>query len=426
MKNLASKKDNHRWKVLFIGIAANISFSMIIGGIPATAIFMRSSYGLTNSHFGWAMGMLGLGTAISEIPWGMLTDRLGDRVVLVTGLLSTAIVLLLMSIFIAPSSGYTPSFILLTVFLLLTGLLGSSVNSSSGRAIMAWFQEGERGLAMSLRQSAVPCGYGLGALLFPLLASKFGFGRMYMLPTVLCTLCAIYSWRWLHQPNDQKVNKSTIQKSLPPKVSPLKSIKTWKMVTAIGILCAPQFAILTFATIFVYDYSHSVILTSVALAIIQVGAIVSRIWGGRWTDKNKNRLSFLYCCTLLVMLSFTVLALEAVIFPADLTNNTFIVIIIVGSVILAGIFSSAWHGVAYTELATMVGIEKTGTALAMGNMTVFVVFFITPTVIPAILLSFGWSAVWFGAALSAVVAVILFPKQLEYHPFRYLRFNHKN
>ena len=59
----------------------------------------------------------------------------------------------------------------LALGLLLVGLLGGSVNGSSGRAVMAWFREGERGLAMSIRQTAVPAGGGLGALILPALAS---------------------------------------------------------------------------------------------------------------------------------------------------------------------------------------------------------------------------------------------------------------
>ena len=53
----------------------------------------------------------------------------------------------------------------LAAVLPVTGLLHGSVNGSSGRAIMALFREGERGFAMSRRQTAVPLGGGLGALM---------------------------------------------------------------------------------------------------------------------------------------------------------------------------------------------------------------------------------------------------------------------
>src|SRR5882757_8917498 len=82
----ATARSNHRWKVLGIGVAANASFSATFSGIPATAVFMRSGYQLGNGQLGLVLGLLGLGVALSELPWGLLTDRWGDRHVLLTGL----------------------------------------------------------------------------------------------------------------------------------------------------------------------------------------------------------------------------------------------------------------------------------------------------------------------------------------------------
>ncbi|MDU7559661.1 MAG: MFS transporter, partial [Pseudomonas sp.] len=143
--------QQHRWKVLAAGVGANVSFSCVVGGVPATAVYLRSSYQLSNSELGLALGILGLGIAVSEIPWGLLTDRWGDRPVLLTGLLSAALSLLLLAAF----AGHAPTALGLCLGLFATGVLGSSVNGASGRAIMLWFQERERGLAMSIRQTAV-------------------------------------------------------------------------------------------------------------------------------------------------------------------------------------------------------------------------------------------------------------------------------
>ena len=70
---------NHRWKVLGVGFAANASFAAAFSGIPTTAVFLRSGYHIGNSGLGLVLGMLGLGIALSELPWGLLTDRWGDR-----------------------------------------------------------------------------------------------------------------------------------------------------------------------------------------------------------------------------------------------------------------------------------------------------------------------------------------------------------
>jgi len=160
----------HRWKVLGVGFAANASFSAAFSGIPTTAVFLRSGYHLNNGGLGLVLGMLGLGISVSELPWGLLTDRWGDRRVLLLGLLSTAAALAGLALFVVPSGAHVPSVTVLALGLLLVGLLGGSVNGSSGRAVMAWFREGERGFAMSIRQTAVPAGGGLGALVLPVLA----------------------------------------------------------------------------------------------------------------------------------------------------------------------------------------------------------------------------------------------------------------
>jgi len=131
-----ARAASHRWKVLGVGFAANASFSAAFSGIPTTAVFLRSGYHLGNDGLGLVLGMLGLGIALSELPWGLLTDRWGDRRVLLLGLLSTAAALAGLALFVVPSGTHVPSVATLALGLLLVGLLGGSVNGSSGRR---WF-----------------------------------------------------------------------------------------------------------------------------------------------------------------------------------------------------------------------------------------------------------------------------------------------
>lgn len=420
--NASLHDRRHRWKVLGVGVAANASFSAAFQGIPTTAVFMRSDYHLANSELGLVLGVLGLGIAISELPWGLLTDRWGDRRVLLVGLAALALLLGVMAIAVAPTLSYIPNQWHLAFGLLAVGLLGGSVNGASGRAVMMWFREGERGLAMSIRQTAVPLGGGLGALVLPTLASGAGFVAVFGALALLCAITVFFIWHWLHEPQIVKAppTQSMGVKSVAVTEvdgGPMRDLKIWRTVVAIGILCAPQFAILTFASVFLHDFGHAGLVTITGtLVVVQIGAMVTRIWSGRWTDRRGNRRSYLRACSLLSMLTFAALAMMVVSMGSLESGNAVERLGIVVLLVVAGICVSAWHGVAYTELATLAGAHRVGTALGMGNTCVFVSLFLTPTMIPALVGLWSWPAVWAGGSLCALIAVLLFPPPIPSQP----------
>ncbi len=196
----ADARRDHKWKVLGVGFAANASFSAAFSGIPTTAVYLRSGYHLGNegtrprawhARFGHrgqrtAVGAPGrtAGATVACCCWDCCPPRRRSPALRSSRRRSARMCLVTT----------------LALGLLLVGLLGGSVNGSSGRAVMAWFREGERGLAMSIRQTAVPAGGGLGALLLPALASRFGFVSVYAVLALGCAITAGFAWRWLHEP----------------------------------------------------------------------------------------------------------------------------------------------------------------------------------------------------------------------------------
>ena len=391
-----------------MGVAANASFSAAANGMPTTAIWLRSGYHLSNTQLGVALGAMGLGVALTELPWGMATDRWGDRPVLLTGLLGTMLALLALLLWITPADGSVPPLWALSAGLALVGVLGGSVNGASGRAVMRWFGAGERGFAMSIRQTAVPLGGGLGALILPSLASRHGFMPVFGALALVCGLSAFLTWRWMHEPHfsaeaataPQNASKRLLQGK--PR-SPLKNRRVWRMVAAIGLLCVPQFAVLSYATVFLHDDGHLGLaeITAVMVAL-QAGAMIMRIWSGRHTDRRANRPAYLRGSALVALAAFMLLGLAA---ACDAPGW-----LLMAGVVAAGIAVSAWHGVAYTELATEAGGASAGTALGMANTAVYVGLFLTPVTLPHVLAASSWAVVWWLAGLVALAARPLFPK----------------
>jgi MFS family permease len=417
----------HRWKVLGVGFAANASFAAAFSGIPATAVYLRADYHLANGGLGLVLGMLGLGIALSEVPWGLLTDRWGDRRVLLLGLASTGAALAAMMMFAVPRGSnasahasaapvHVPGIVTLAGWLLAVGLLGGSVNGSSGRAVMAWFAEGERGLAMSIRQTALPAGGGLGALVLPALASHGGFASVFGVLALLCGVTMAFTWHWLHEPPPLPVSvpAATPMHCARPAGSPLHDFSVWRVALGIGVLCVPQLAVVTFAAVFLHDFAHANLMTiSTTLATVQAGAAVARIWSGSWTDRRGNRRAYLRACSLVTALLFALIAIVAMRMTGAGPHGETQRVMLVGLLAVAGLCASAWHGVAFTELATLAGTQRAGTALAMGNTGAFMTLFVTPLTIPLLLSAGSWPAVWAAASMCALLAIPVFPRPVS-------------
>ncbi|SDC29751.1 Sugar phosphate permease [Variovorax sp. CF079] len=397
----------HRWKVLAAGVAANAAFSVAFSGIPMTAVLMRSGYRLDNATLGLVLGLMGLGIAVSELPWGLLTDRWGDRPVLLTGLGATTAALVAMALFAAPTAQQVPGLGWLGAGLLLVGLLGGSVNGASGRAVMTWFADGEHGLAMSIRQTAVPLGGGIGALVLPVVALHFGFAALYGLLAALCALSALLCRAWVHEP-PAAPRATPAAHVAAPHNGPLRDPRVWRIVAGIGILCAPQFAVLSFGTVFLHDFGHAGLAAITATMVtVQVGAMAMRVWSGRWTDRRRNRPAYLRACSMLSVLLFAALGAVSLAGDATVVDSSTLRIVLIVLLAACGVCVSAWHGVAYTELAVLAGAARAGTALGMANTSVFAVCFLTPLSIPHLQALQGWPLVWFAASACALMALPL-------------------
>jgi len=137
---------------------------------------------------------------------------------------------------------------------------------------------------------------------------------------------------------------------------------------------------------------------------VQTGAMVMRVWSGRFTDRHGNRRPFLKLCSALSAFAF--LALWLLVICA--AGAPLLVPLLPLMVVVAGISVSAWHGVAYTELATLAGAGHVGTALSLANSFVFIGFCLVPIAIPWLLVVFAWPGVWLAAAICAAIAYPIF------------------
>lgn len=394
------KSKHYRWFVLGIGVIAQATFSFGFIGIPVTGIIMRDVYQFSLQELGWVLGAMGLGVALSEITWGILTDKLGDKLVLTFGLFSMAFVYFGIGLYITPSADYQPDYLLFAGALMLAGVFGGSINSASGRTVMSWFMDGERSFAMSIRQTAIPVGGAMGTAILPWLALSFGFAVVFIVLTVLCISAAVVVSLCVGKNNDFEHTSSDVGEVQAP---PLRNPAIWKVVASAGLLTVPQMAVVALGGLFMADYLNlGLTLISAILIFILIGGGVLRIALGKYTDINQNRNATLFKIALFCGLCGLFLAVFA-----DLQLPALVLFVLVG------LSSQAWHGVGYTEVAVLAGVNQSGTAIGMIGASIFFAAFVTPIMLSNILTFYQWPMAWAIVAALTLLPLVIMIRAVE-------------
>ncbi len=380
--------SRYRWVVLTAGTLAQASFSASSVGLPALGPALKSGYGLTLGETGVVLAAIGIGMLFTLLPWGLVADRVDERWVIATGLTGAAALLAVAST--------THAFGTVTGALVGAGALGSSVNAASGRAIMAWFPGTELGLALGIRQTAIPIGGAIGASLLPVLASTGGTRLAFLFLGGACLTGAVVAAVFVR-------GSAGGEPELGEASRPLRDRRMWLLGTGTGLYLTAQIGITSFVVLFLEEQRHvSAHAAAAVLAAIYVLAVAARIGSGRISDRLGSRLGPLRTIGVALAISTAAVA-AATAAPLGLLVPLFLV---------AGVLSMAWNGLAYAAAAETAGAARTGAALGFQQTLLGVVVAAAPPAV-ALVAGYSWRLAFFLAAAGPLVGVVILRRLSE-------------
>ena len=374
----------YRWVILAAGTTAQTMFSAMTIGLAAIAPQLRAEYQLTLTETGVVLGAAALGMILTLLPWGLLADRIGERAVIAMGLISGGIVL--------ASAGRTTSLAPLVAALALSGALGASVNAASGRAVMGWFAEDERGLALGIRQAAVPIGGAFAAATLPWLASAGGTKLAFAALGAGLVFGGVLAGALVREPPLQPGHAPAGGRP------PLRDPRMWLLAGGSSLYLTAQIATMTFVVLFLHLHrglsTHS---AAAVLAVTNILGIGARIAAGRWSDRMHARVAPLRLVGLALAAGMVV---AAALVDAPLA-------VLVPVLIVAGVLGLSWNGLAFTAAAERAGAARAGAALGFQQTTLAVVSSIVPPAFAAFVGAASWRLAFAVAALGPLVGAFV-------------------
>jgi len=372
----------YRWVILSTGAAGAGAFAALRMGLPSLGPAMREEYGLSLSQVGLVFAALAVGVMVTLVPWGALTDRIGERPVMAAGLAGTAVALV--GVALAPSFGA------LLAGLLAAGMLGASATGASGRAIMGWFARSERGFALGLRQMALPLGGAAASLALPQLAGAGGLKAAFLSLAGLSLTAALAA--------------AVLMRDAPPPPAaaaayvappPTRDRRLWRLGVAGALLVAAQAAMLGFLVLFLHDARGLDAGTAAAgLAAVQLLGALARLVAGRRSDREGLRIApmrriALRNAALLTLTAALATAPAALLYPA---------------LLVAAVSTMSWNGLAFTAAAEISGRRRAGTAMSLQNTILSIGGALAPMLFGAAVEATSWTVAFALLALAPLAA----------------------
>jgi sugar phosphate permease len=386
---VSAAAPRYRWVVLAVGAGATAAISAAQGGLPALGPAIQETFGLSLVQVTAVFTAFALGTVSTLLAWGMLADRVGERRVIAGGLGAAA---LLMTA-VAASDGYAA----FVGGVALAGALGASGIAASGRAVFNWFPRAERGLALGLRQTAVPVGAAAASFSLPPLAAGAGLdAALYALAGGML-LAALCSAIWLRE-------GPPFESAAPPAPDAARDPRIWRLSAASALMIVGQVGVTSLLVLYLYgERDWSAASAALALGSLQLGAAVARIAAGRWSDLRDERIEPF---RRLAVAAGLLLLAAAALTPAP-------AVIAIPVLMAGGVAAMSWNGLSFTAAAEISGRRQAGKAMGIQNTAMRLAAAAVPVTFGVLASEVSWAAVFVVMGVTPLVARALLAPLVE-------------
>ena len=368
----------YRWIVLSVGTAAQASISAVQLGVAVLVPQLRTNLGLTLGETGVVLAAFSLGTTVTLMGWGLLADRRGERVTLSVGLAATAIAL--------TGAAFAHSFIALVVSLTAAGAFSAGVVAAGGRAVMQWFPEAERGLALGIRQASVPAGGLLASFALPALANV-GLGWAFGSLAATCVAGAV-AGAWLLREPGVRAPAHRAAKTFGDRT-------LWLISFSTALLVVGQVATMSFTVLFLHAArGFSVGQGAAVYAGTLLLGLGLRVVVGHWSDRLGTRIVPLRRLALGVGAT---LALVALLVAAP----TWLLIL---ALLLAGGIGHSWAGLPFVLAAERAGTTASGAAIGLQQTAAGIGGIFGPIAFASVVAASSWRAAFLLTGVFPLIA----------------------
>lgn len=371
--------------MLGASVAAQAGASVAINGPAFLIPTLQESRGLSLAQAGTVAAAPFGGVMVTLFVWGLLVDRFGERVVLLGGLGTTAL--------LGSIATLVDQTVLLGAILFVVGMAAACAGSASGRIVVGWFPPRRRGLAKGVRQMAQPLGVALAAATIAVTADRVSLRAALWIPAGAVAVAFVVVFLLVLDP--PRPTATTALTSNPYKAdSFLTRVHGVSM-----LLVVPQVVVWTYSLTWLVQERHWTAASAGALvALTHVVGAFGRMAVGHLSDVVGSRVRPLRLVAAAAAATMALLGLAEHLAVA------------VALLVVASTVTVADNGLAFTSVAERAGSYWSGRALGVQNTAQYLAAAAVAPLAGLAISNWGYAVTFAIAVVFPLIALPLVPR----------------
>jgi MFS transporter, ACS family, hexuronate transporter len=394
-KHCAVRQTTHptepRDLVLALFTVAMLGASVVLVAIGTLIPFFEETFHLPKSQLGLIVTVLMLGSTLFTAIAGLGVDRFGDKVIV----LATGVVMGIALI----AASLQEHFWWLILWLFIYGVGYAAVTPAGSHAILFFFDRRSRGTAMGIRQTGVPLGGVLGAVMLPWVAGTHGYTTALATAGILCLVTSTIAAVGYREPAALRGERASARELFAGMLQIGLEPRLLLVVGVSVVLIAVQVALMGFLPL---TYARAAGLSTIIVAVLfgasQVAAVIGRLGWGWVSDR-------LFAGNRLIPLGIICVCSAIAAFGVGSLHSANLALAAVAACML-GFAGEGWVGLAVIAMAEIGGEEHSGSALGFGLTLIFVAGMVAAPLFGALIDAFGYRTAWYALAVLAIIGLL--------------------
>jgi len=260
----------YKWVIVLVATLSQTAATFVTYGMGPIATFYQIEWNLSSVQTGFIVSAVNIGPIFSMILFGYLMDKRGEKQITGWGSILLGLATLLLML--------VNNYVVLLFLLLIVGVWYGSAQTGGSTAIVKWFPDKHRGLAIGIRQTGIPIGGALASVILTYMYYHYSLTSVHLVQGFVAIAGGLL-FLLIYQEPKESVAVAATSVTFKEKLMAIKNNKGLYPIYIVGIVMMTLQMILVahFMSYLHQEGGYSLTEAGQYLSLVLIGGMIGRV-----------------------------------------------------------------------------------------------------------------------------------------------------